>query len=604
MESIRRSTAALEVLTAETLRPSVDLFFERITAEQWTLITQGSPDDATKMLLADLILEIISSVTSAISSAVEEDPSTKESLVSGLDKSLRKSLTEVLHIPDHADDVSIRCVTDMIKDEVKEGLDAFFSGSPQKITTLCSLNAMILIVTNVMKKFSKRVKKVFKPRKAERRAEPVVVEAELAAEASYSMLSRELKNIIISILDIVPDRDYEEVFSETATEIQALSEDIGTLLDGNKGKKNPLNLCKRKIINFFAKSFLKVWIHRLVGQLRRQHAELRTGDGGKAAKDIVAAVTFWLESDEQNSLVLGFHTATSDESVFTKTVSELIYQRLLADSDSTDAQRNRELYANIKKKAWKFESSMNWFLKSLVVKFAAKVNILAPIMEDADGPEEADGSRLAAEEPQTSEASEAEEEPEDLDEPLGEEKPPEAAAEAAASTECEEDLEEDAAALVTVEELQDGRDLESIRAFVQFLTEKVLNHIHCEATVVPQYSDHFLHTLHARIWSRVWDNTSHLHLTEKSFKKMDRTIHRALYKKVGNPNEVMFTFKYLEESTIEDCTLDIARKLLRPSRKNIFQRYLCCSDPGVTGPHFCDTSKMCHLLQSCLSNDV
>ncbi|CAF87619.1 unnamed protein product [Tetraodon nigroviridis] len=47
-------------------------------------------------------------------------------------------------------------------EEVKEGLEAFFSSSPQKITTLCSLNSMILVVTGVMKKFSKRVKKVFK----------------------------------------------------------------------------------------------------------------------------------------------------------------------------------------------------------------------------------------------------------------------------------------------------------------------------------------------------------------------------------------------------------------------------------------------------------
>lgn len=624
--SRRRSTAALEVLTAETLRPSIDLFFDKITMDQWILITQGSPDDATKMLLADLILEMISSVTSVISTAVEEDPTAKESLVSGLDQSLRRSLSEVLHIPEHADDVSVRCVTDMMKEEVKEGLDAFFSGSPQKSTTLCSLNAMILIVINVMKKFSKRVKKVFKPRKAERRREPEVeleaegLEAELATETSASSLSKELKDIVSPILEIVPDRDYEVVFSETATEIQALSEDIGTLLDGTKGQKNPLKLCKRKIINFFAKSFLKVWIHRLVGQLRRQHAELRTADGGKATKAIVVAITSWLESDQQNSLVLGFHTATSDESVFTKTVSELIYQGLLADSQSTDAERNREIYADIKKKAWKFESSMNWFLKSLVVKFAAKVNILSPILGDAEDPEAADSSRFPAEEP---EISEAEEEPED--QPVGEQEPPEEETEdeaeaeeeeaeaeeeeaeaeeaeaeeaedeaeaeeeaeeeaedeagaeeegeeeAEASPEREEHLEEDTTSLAT-EELQDGWELEPVIKFVHFLTEKIINHLHSEAKVVPQYNDQVLNALHANIWHRVWDNVTQLHLTDESFKKMDRTIHKVLCKKGGDPNEVLFTFKYSDSSFVEDCAVAIARKLLKPPKKNIFQR--------------------------------
>lgn len=572
-----RRAAALEVLTADTLRPSVHQFFDRITAEQWTLITQGSPDDATKMLLADLILEMISSVTAAISTAVEEDPSSKESLVSGLDQSLRRSLTEVLHIPDHVDDVSIRCVTDMIKEEVKEGLEAAFSGSPQKITTLCSLNSMILIVTNVMKKFSKRVKKVFRPRKAERRKEPPAeareAEPELPEPACGSSLSRELKDIVSPILDIVPDRDYEEVFSETATEIQALSEDIGSLLDGTGGRKNPLKLCKRKIINFFARCFLKVWIHRLVSQLRRQHQELRTGEGGAAAKAIVAAVTSWLESDQQNSLVLGFHTATSEESLFTRTVSELIYQGLLADSPSRDAQRNQELYADIKKKAWKFESSMNWFLKSLVVKFAAKVNILSPIMEDAEGPEEGDSSRLAAVEAPASEASDAEEEPGQPDQPAGEQEPPTAAAAE------EEEVKPPAPSvplLQTAEEPEESqKDLESLRAFVLFLIEKVLNHIHYEAKVVPQYNDQVLQALLAHIWPRVWDQTAHLRLSENSFKKMNRTIHQDLCEKLGDPNEVLFMLQHSEEPIIEDYTIHIARKLLRPSRKYNICRGCC-----------------------------
>lgn len=552
--------------TAQTLRPSVDSFFDRITVEQWTLITQGCPDDTTKMLLADLILEMISSVTAAISSAVEEDPACRDTLVSALDVSLRRSLTEVLHIEEHADDVSVRCVTDMIKEEVKEGLEAFFSGSPQKITTLCSLNSMILIVTNVMKKFSRRVKKFFKPRKAERRKEPQVEE-----QAPPSPLSQELKDIVSPILDIVPDRDYEEVFSETATEIQALSEDIGTLLEGTKGSRNPLKLCKRKIVNFLAKSYLKVWIHRLVGQLRRQHPQLRTGDGSKAARSIAAAVTEWLEAEQQNSLVLGFHTATSDESAFTTTVSELIYRGLLADAD---VQRNPELFEDIRKKAWKFESSMNWFLKSLVVKFAAKVNILSPIMEDAEGPEEAESSRLAAEEEPPSEAPAAEEEAAAADPAGGEEEAP--GAEAPAPPEGEEHLEEAAAASLAAEEPLDGTDSEWVRAFVLFLLEKVLNHIHYEAKVLPQYNQQVLQALLAHIWPRMWDNTAHLRLTEDSFRKMDRTIHEGVCGKLGNPNEVLFLLKYSDQPIIEDCTLNIARKLLRPSKKANICRRCCC----------------------------
>ncbi|CAF97385.1 unnamed protein product [Tetraodon nigroviridis] len=63
---------------------------------------------------------------------------------------------------------------------------------------------------------------------------------------------------------------------------------------------------------------------------------------------------------------------------------------------------------------------------------------------------------------------------------------------------------------------------------------------------------------------------------ENSFKKMDRTIHRVICEKLGDPNKVLFMLLHSDESTIEDCTVHIARKLLRPSRKANIWRRLCC----------------------------
>lgn len=49
-------------LRIDTVRPLIESVFERITEEQWRLLTLGSPDDATKVLVAELLLDVITSV--------------------------------------------------------------------------------------------------------------------------------------------------------------------------------------------------------------------------------------------------------------------------------------------------------------------------------------------------------------------------------------------------------------------------------------------------------------------------------------------------------------------------------------------------------------
>ncbi|TWW68333.1 hypothetical protein D4764_19G0001310 [Takifugu flavidus] len=474
----------------------------------------------------------------------------------------------------------------MIKEEVEEGLDAIFSGSPQKTTTSCSLNSMILIVSNVMKKFAKRVKKFLKLRKVKQRKESPVDTAD--AENAFgdggpqSSLVKELNEMVTPILDIVPERDYEGVFTETATEIQALSEDIATILSENKEKKNPLKLFQQKITHFFAKCFLNAWIRRLISQLRKQHPRLRRGKSSESVRSLVVAVTSLLDND--TSLVDGFQELTSShESVFHQSTSELLYSHLLAETGSKDTEWNERLYADIQKKAWKIQGLVNGFLKDLVFRFTEKVKILSPILGVAvEGPAVDNGRRVAVED--LSEASELEEELEDTPSPHSDIEQ----AEELDTFVCEEEPREEAP--VSLEKHRDSyappsvigvepqqiQEMESMRAFVQFLIEKIINHIYDEANIVPQYNDEVLSALLAHIWPRVWDSDANLSLTEKSFKKMDKMIHKAFCKKLGNPNQVLFMLKYSEESIIEEHTVRIAKELLRPSKKlNIFQR-LCC----------------------------
>ncbi len=56
----------MEKLIETSLRPLILDFLNKLTAEQRKILRDGEPDTATKVMLADLILEIIMSVTKAL----------------------------------------------------------------------------------------------------------------------------------------------------------------------------------------------------------------------------------------------------------------------------------------------------------------------------------------------------------------------------------------------------------------------------------------------------------------------------------------------------------------------------------------------------------
>ena len=57
------------LITADTVRPIVECFFKAITPEQWELLKSGSPDEITKLLVADMLLKIKTAITDAVLTA-------------------------------------------------------------------------------------------------------------------------------------------------------------------------------------------------------------------------------------------------------------------------------------------------------------------------------------------------------------------------------------------------------------------------------------------------------------------------------------------------------------------------------------------------------
>ncbi|TWW68388.1 hypothetical protein D4764_19G0001860 [Takifugu flavidus] len=198
---------------------------------------------------------------------------------SSLSKELKEMVTPILDIVPEKDYEGVFTETATEIQALSEDIATILTENKEK------QNPLKLCKQKITNFFAKCF---LKPRKVKQRKESPFdtadVENAVGDGGPQSSLSKELKEMVTHILDIVPEKDYEGVFTETATEIQALSEDIATILTENKEKKNPLKLCKQKITNFFAKCFLNVWIRRLISQLRKQHPRLRRGDSSESVR--------------------------------------------------------------------------------------------------------------------------------------------------------------------------------------------------------------------------------------------------------------------------------------------------------------------------------
>ena len=151
--------------------PLIDSFFERITQEQWTSLKSGCPDDATKIVLAELILDTIASVTNSVFTALKnsQQPQTEKDVLVRLDNVLPQISSQVLGIPNEVDSDSSRRLTDLIAEEVRENISSAISQSlpigqsllDQRIIPHHRVTTMVSQAAKMVKEFVVKVKTVF-----------------------------------------------------------------------------------------------------------------------------------------------------------------------------------------------------------------------------------------------------------------------------------------------------------------------------------------------------------------------------------------------------------------------------------------------------------
>lgn len=541
----RSSKKGFQVLKVATFRPIIESFFEELTEENWNLIIAGCINEKTRILLVEFLLDIISSTTTTLYEEVKSNPKCEASIISTLDEEFPRIFSKALYIPDQVEDETFRCLTGMIQAEVKNNLEAVLSENKERVTPYFGLDTMINYASALMERFSKKMKKSFAPKKWKKRKASKEFKAEDSVKVAsgndewpdsepQEKLEKDLTEIVSPMMEHVPVTEYEEVCQDTALEISALS---GQLLSSNEKGQQEKNLRKIRcrVRHFLTKCFLNIWIRRLFEKLKKKHWPCKKVHNAESVQELVGNVESWLESKNETSVFIALDdAASSSDLVFAETLSHMLYKQCQDDmhddlSQCTPASHDK-LRADIWSKSWICQVLMNWFLKSMLGQLISRIKL--PTKKIIPKPQEEVHLSVASDD--TEEAIVASDHTEEAS---------------------------DTSKTGTTE----GTD-EKLKVYISFLIEKVLHHMYEDAELMPNYNTDLVDHMAQKVCNEL--QFDECHITDYSFKKLDKIIHKKLCEHLGTIEEIMQLWTNSSDTTVPRCIASIAKnQLMDPSKK-------------------------------------
>lgn len=340
------------VLLLNNIRPHIEFFFSGLTAEQWRQMTSGSPDDATRIMLADMLLDLITSLTTSFMATLEVNTAVTEDHVrSSLGNTLPQTFADVLEISDKVRSKSSDQLMELVGKEVKETVNSVLSSGcsysePSKfehITPPSRLNEMVTYLCDMFKSFKAKIKKMslFQERKQfvkmedlydleDYESEPfdggslssgsmLERSEEIPAEDSFlkatsetvqKTISKEVSEFMEPLLQVVPVSHAVVVLSETSEKIKSVVEEISPAIAESSAPVVPLDLSPKprkksklslrtvsiKIKTFITKCFAKVLLLRKHSELKIKFSKDSRVEDRKELQVVVASVDALLDS--------------------------------------------------------------------------------------------------------------------------------------------------------------------------------------------------------------------------------------------------------------------------------------------------------------------
>lgn len=519
-------------VTVGNIQPLVGSLCGGITEKQWKLLTSGFPDGATKIQLAELVLEIISLVTKTCLSVIRQSKKSKKDFLSSLEDKLLHSLSEALGVG-VVDNFSLKRLSSLIQAEVAVNVDSSVS-TCLNVVSPSALNTMVSHTSEVFRKFAATLRSLFPPRPRPQREHSTPAEntqdleedqeesgtddasqtsqwsegtdsllsddsvMKKTSEALQGQMRRELKELVLPLLD--SNSDYEELKTEASEELQSLADVIASLICVSRRKKCPLNEVRCQIEQFFAKCFSRAWICRLLEQIKRKHLQHAQAANIQTVRFIFDGATSWIKTGRKQSL------GKKEALTLTKELSNSIY-RLLLPHDLPEGIRRRrprrnspvpeshaEMFADIQSKAWIFVVLRNWWIRCQLKTVSQRVRL--PVMGTVPQPS-------ALEDPQL--------------------------------------------------------QVEMTRFSVEFLAQKIVFHVYLDLMNLPNNKHDITDRLLENVWAEV--KGEDLHHNKNTFKNLNKTVHRILCRRLGGPEKVLLLMQS-RDPVVEECIIFIVKERL------------------------------------------
>ncbi|TWW73019.1 hypothetical protein D4764_15G0004130 [Takifugu flavidus] len=514
----------------DNVHPLIRSFLERTTVEQWESFIQGRPDDATTILVAELILEIIAALyNSVVSTLASHTPTSEESVLTKLEENLSQTITGALGIQDEVDTDEIKTLTDIIqKEEVKANLNHSHSSSEkvtsQRITPISRINAMIVQFVEIFKKFSDEIKTFIGPRphkisECTLSSRDLLLDEDIKspiAEEIRKEINDEFRDIFSPLMVDLPEDECKDLHREISEEIKIVAEEIRTFSE-TRSETLAVKPVVKKIKSFFAKSFAKVCLMRIFAKLKKKHSKQAEAKSDSVETILEKLSSQFLDQEDHNTecedaLVQVFTDLCGNKVLdFNQELSNEIYHHSVPEDPSPTVEREdqSEVHADIRSKAWVFIGLMKWYLKTQVNWVIDRVTV--PYVNRSGM------NKLPA--------------PVRSDENIARQ--------------------------------------EALRAknrlYVKFVIEKVVFTVCSDAKMLPMTAYDLINNLVEIVWERVKEEQ--FYTDSEVFENLEKNIKKLLYKVLGSPDNVMFSIICEEPVVVDQIMLIINKQLLMPRKK-------------------------------------
>lgn len=411
-----------KILSVDSL---INNFCEKTTDDQWGLLKSGTPDAASKIQIAQLVLTMIRVLTTNVLTAMEtmKIHKSEEDVVDSVNEIIADISSKTLSFNDQMDSGQSKCLTTLINREVTESITSSLrdsSGTPssfldlkQQVVNPYRLNAMVTHASNMFKNMKARTKALFlRPRLRCKSDHPKIKEEKGAKSESKKLVSTESRGskmseilndeirnmasgMVTPLIGDLPQKEVEDLMCDIGEEAEILSEDIGTIPSTSK------RLCrniKAKIKAFFTTCITKVWRCCMLEQLKKKYKAESHRASSPLVESLVENISSQLQlciKDEQKSKNLYFTVAFDDVNTFVEDLYCMINRYFTADKVRAKVRQlgvatRRNLCSNFQKEVWIFVGLVNWWLTTQVDNLSEKVtlNDMQQVLDDKIDPQE------------------------------------------------------------------------------------------------------------------------------------------------------------------------------------------------------------------------